>query len=86
MAKLGWPPALRTFLVITNAIENFMGGERRVSRNVTRWRAGGMASLILRLTAVAEASNHSPMSMVSVSEPAAPSRAAGCGRWRVAGA
>jgi hypothetical protein len=42
--KLGLPPALRTFLVTTNAIENLMGSARRISRNVTRWRAGEMIS------------------------------------------
>ena len=38
VTKLGLPPALRTFLVTTNAIENLMGSTRRASRNVTRWR------------------------------------------------
>jgi hypothetical protein len=42
VAKLGLPPALRTFLVTTNAIENLMGSARRLSRNVTRWRPGNM--------------------------------------------
>jgi hypothetical protein len=42
--KLGLRPALRTFLVTTNAIENLMGSARRISRNVTRWRAGEMIS------------------------------------------
>ena len=44
VAKLGLPPALRTFLVTTNAIENLMGSARRLSRNVTRWRPGDMIS------------------------------------------
>jgi transposase-like protein len=42
--KLGLPPALRSFLVTTNAIENLIGSSRRISRNVTRWRAGDMIS------------------------------------------
>lgn len=44
MAKLGLPPALRAFLVTTNAIESLMGCTRSSSRNVTRWRAGDMIS------------------------------------------
>jgi transposase-like protein len=42
--KLGLPPALQSFLVTTNAIENLIGSSRRISRNVTRWRAGDMIS------------------------------------------
>ncbi|HEY6355845.1 MAG TPA: IS256 family transposase [Burkholderiaceae bacterium] len=42
--KLGLPPALRSFLVTTNAIENLIGSSRRICRNVTRWRAGDMIS------------------------------------------
>jgi hypothetical protein len=42
--KLGLPPALRSFLVTTNAIENLSGSSRRISRSVTRWRAGDMIS------------------------------------------
>jgi len=49
VAKLELPPALRGFLVTTNAIENLIGTTRRVSRNVTSWRSGEM---ILRWTAV----------------------------------
>lgn len=49
VAKLDLPPALRSFLVTTNAIENLIGTARRVSRNVTRWRSGEM---ILRWTAL----------------------------------
>jgi putative transposase len=40
--KLKLPPALRGFLVTTNAIENLIGSARRTSRNVTRWRSGDM--------------------------------------------
>jgi transposase-like protein len=42
VAKLELPPALRGFLVTTNAIENLIGTTRRVSRNVTSWRSGEM--------------------------------------------
>jgi len=42
--KLELPPALRGFLVTTNAIENLIGSARRTSRNVTRWRSGDMIS------------------------------------------
>jgi putative transposase len=42
--KLRLPPALRSFLVTTNAIENLIGSSRRICRNVTRWRAGDMIS------------------------------------------
>ena len=49
VAKLELPPALRGFLVTTNAIENLIGTARRVSRNVTSWRSGQM---IVRWTAV----------------------------------
>lgn len=40
--KLDLPPMLRRSLATTNAIENTMGTVRRVSRNVKRWRGGGM--------------------------------------------
>jgi len=48
-SKLNLPAALRTYLVTTNAIENLIGSARRTSRNVTRWRSGGM---ILRWTGI----------------------------------
>ena len=44
VAKLGLPPARRTFLTTTKAIENLMGSVRRLSRNVTRWRPADMLS------------------------------------------
>ena len=40
--KLELPASLRGFLLTTNAVENLVGSVRRVTRNVTRWRAGGM--------------------------------------------
>jgi transposase-like protein len=49
VAKLELPPALRGFLVTTNAIENLIGTTRRVSRHVTSWRSGEM---IVRWTAL----------------------------------
>jgi putative transposase len=49
VSKLNLPAALRTFLVTTNAIENLIGSARRTSRNVSRWRSGGM---ILRWTGI----------------------------------
>jgi len=49
VAKLELPPALRGFLVTTNAIENLLGTTRRVSRNVSNWRSSEM---IVRWTAV----------------------------------
>jgi transposase-like protein len=41
--KLGLPDVLRKFFSTTNAIENLMGGVRKVTRNVKRWRSGKMA-------------------------------------------
>lgn len=41
--KLDPPPVLRAFFATTNAIENLMGGIRRLSRNVKRWRSPKMA-------------------------------------------
>ena len=41
--KLDLPPMLRRSLATTNAIENTLGTVRRVTRNVKRWRGGGMA-------------------------------------------
>jgi putative transposase len=41
--KLDLPLTLRRSLATTNAIENTLGTVRRVSRNVKRWRGGGMA-------------------------------------------
>lgn len=41
--KLELSPTLARLLATTNAIENLMGTIRRVSRNVKRWRGGGMA-------------------------------------------
>ena len=40
--KLELPPSLRRSMATTNAIENTMGTVRRVSRNVKRWKGGGM--------------------------------------------
>jgi putative transposase len=40
--KLELPPSLRRSLATTNAIENMLGTVRRVSRNVKRWKGGGM--------------------------------------------
>jgi putative transposase len=48
VAKFELPPALSSFLVTTNAIENLIGTARRISRNVKRWRSGEM---IIRWTA-----------------------------------
>ena len=41
--KLDLPPVLRAFFATTNAIENLMGGIRKLSRNVKRWRSPRMA-------------------------------------------
>lgn len=41
--KLDLPATLRRSLATTNAIENTLGTVRRVTRNVKRWRGGGMA-------------------------------------------
>src|SRR5207245_8288122 len=41
--KLDLAPTLRRSLATTNAIENTLGTVRRVTRNVKRWRGGGMA-------------------------------------------
>jgi transposase-like protein len=41
--KLELPDVLRKFFSTTNAIENLMGGVRKVTRNVKRWRSGRMA-------------------------------------------
>jgi len=40
--KLGLPPSLRRSLSTTNAIESTLSSVRRVSRNVKRWKGGGM--------------------------------------------
>jgi transposase-like protein len=40
--KLGLSGALRRFFSTTNAIENLVGSIRHVTRNVKRWREGGM--------------------------------------------
>lgn len=40
--KLELPLSLRRSLATTNAIENTLGTVRRVSRNVKRWKGGGM--------------------------------------------
>lgn len=40
--KLELPPSLRRSLATTNAIENTLGTVRRISRNVKRWKGGGM--------------------------------------------
>jgi len=40
--KLELPASLRRSLATTNAIENTLGTVRRVSRNVKRWKGGGM--------------------------------------------
>ena len=40
--KLGLPPRLRRFFATTNCIENLIGLVRHVTRNVKRWRDGGM--------------------------------------------
>ena len=40
--KLNLSPSLRRSMATTNAIENTMGTIRRVSRNVKRWKGGGM--------------------------------------------
>ena len=40
--KLDLPPALRRSLSTTNAIESTLSTVRRVSRNVKRWKGGGM--------------------------------------------
>jgi transposase-like protein len=47
--KLDLPPVLRRSLATTNAIENTLGTVRRASRNVKRWRGGGM---VRRWTAI----------------------------------
>jgi len=49
LLKLDLPPRLRSFLATTNAIENTMSTVRRVTRNVKRWKDGGM---IRRWTAI----------------------------------
>jgi putative transposase len=40
---IGVPDVLRNFFSTTNAIENFMGDVRKVTRNIKRWRSGKMA-------------------------------------------
>ncbi|MGH9787278.1 MAG: IS256 family transposase [Candidatus Acidiferrales bacterium] len=40
--KFGLPPRLRRFFATTNCIENLIGIVRHVTRNVKRWRDGGM--------------------------------------------
>ena len=42
--KLGLSGALRRTFATTNAIENLLGGVRRVTRNVKHWRGGQMVS------------------------------------------
>ena len=58
--RLKLPAKLRRSLACTNLIENMMGTERRVSRNVKRWRNAAMA---LRWTAAGPSRrlNHEPM-------------------------
>lgn len=41
--KLDLPTRLKSFLATTNAIENTLSTVRRVTRNVKRWKGGGMA-------------------------------------------
>lgn len=48
LLKLDLPGRLRSFLATTNAIENTLSTVRRVTRNVKRWKGGGM----VRRTAV----------------------------------
>src|SRR3989442_11876351 len=43
LLSLGGMGALARTLSTTNPIENLQGTLKRVSRNVTRWRSGGMA-------------------------------------------
>jgi putative transposase len=50
LLKIDLPARLRTFLATTNAIENTMSTVRRVTRNVKRWKDGGM---IRRWTVIA---------------------------------
>jgi transposase-like protein len=40
--KLALPPRLRRLLATTNCIENLIGTVRHITRNITRWRDGGM--------------------------------------------
>jgi transposase-like protein len=40
--KLELPTSLRRSLSTTNAIESMLSSVRRVSRNVKRWKGGGM--------------------------------------------
>jgi len=47
--KLDLPLSLRRSLATTNAIENIMGTVRKATRNVKRWRGGGM---VRRWTAI----------------------------------
>jgi hypothetical protein len=47
--KLDLSPTLRRSLATTNAIENCLGTVRRVTRNVKRWKGGGM---VRRWTAI----------------------------------
>lgn len=47
--KLDLPLRLRSFLATTNAIENTLSTVRRVTRNVKRWKDGGM---VRRWTAI----------------------------------
>ena len=52
--KLDLPPVLRARFSTTNAVENLMGGIRRLSRNVKRWRSPKMAKR-WAVTAIARA-------------------------------
>ncbi len=49
LLKLDLPIRLRSFLATTNAIENTLSTVRRVTRNVKRWKGGGM---VRRWTAI----------------------------------
>jgi putative transposase len=49
LLKLDLPGRLRSFLATTNAIENTLSTVRRVTRNVKRWKGGGM---VRRWTAI----------------------------------
>jgi putative transposase len=53
--KLELPPTLRRSLATTNAIENTLGSVRRISRNVKRWKGGGMVRRWVAMGVIAAA-------------------------------
>ena len=42
MLTLGLPTRLQHFFATTNCIENLIGTVRHITRNIKRWRDGGM--------------------------------------------